>query len=183
MSVLAIISTKNGAATKAGLEAASYAAAWARAQGSEAIAIAAGPLSNAEALGATGVARIHHHAEEVTDSGQWAKLATAASESVGAISVVASHESVWPSRSASSSVAVRLTAGLVAGVTELPENGDRSQKRVFLARPWQMWTYQLQSRFTPLHPTLLESLPMAVVQQRRCFSAELGSGKRSRQRF
>ncbi len=93
--------------------------------------IAAGPLSNAEALGATGVARILHHAEEVTDSGQWAKLATAASESVGAISVVASHDPFG--RAVAPRVAVRLTAGLVAGVTELPENGDRSQKRVF----WQ----------------------------------------------
>ena len=50
MSVLAIISTKNGAATKAGLEAASYASAWARSTGDEAVAIIAGPLSNLDAL-------------------------------------------------------------------------------------------------------------------------------------
>ena len=174
MSVLAIISTKNGAATKAGLEAASYAAAWARAQGSEAIAIAAGPLSNAEALGATGVARILHHAEEVTDSGQCAKLATAASESVGAISVVASHDPFG--RAVAPRVAVRLTAGLVAGVTELPENGT-VRKNVFSGKAMADVDVSTSKSVYTITPNAFGITSDGSGATTEVFSAELGVAK------
>jgi electron transfer flavoprotein alpha subunit len=118
MSVLAIVSTKNGAAVKSGLEAASYAAAVAKANGTEAIAIVAGELSNTSELGATGISRILQNAEGVTDSGQWAKLGAAAAESTGATIIVASHDALG--RAVAPRIAVRLNAGLVAGVTELP---------------------------------------------------------------
>lgn len=128
MSVLAIVSTKNGAAAKSGLEAASYAAAVAKANGTEAIAIVAGELSNTSELGATGISRILQNAEGVTDSGQWAKLGAAAAESTGATILVASHDALG--RAVAPRIAVRLNAGLVAGVTELPANGS-VRKNVF----------------------------------------------------
>jgi electron transfer flavoprotein alpha subunit len=128
MSVLAIVSTKNGAAAKSGLEAASYAAAVAKANGTEAVALVAGELSNASDLGGTGVSRILQTAEGITDSGQWAKLGAAAAESTGATVVVTSHDALG--RAVAPRIAVRMNAGLVAGVTELPANGT-VRKNVF----------------------------------------------------
>jgi len=128
MSVLAIVSTKNGTAAKSGLEAASYAAAVAKANGTEAVALVAGELSNASDLGATGVSRILQTAEGITDSGQWAKLGAAAAESTGATVVVASHDALG--RAVAPRIAIRMNAGLVAGVTELPANGS-VRKNVF----------------------------------------------------
>ena len=55
MSVLAIINTQNGSATKSGLEAASYAAGLAAQLGTDAVGIVAGPLSSADAIGTTGI--------------------------------------------------------------------------------------------------------------------------------
>jgi electron transfer flavoprotein alpha subunit len=128
MSILAIISIKNGAPTKSGLEAASYAADCASAQGTSAIALVAGEMNGDGGIGATGISKVLHCSEAYTDSGQWAKLAAAAAEQEGATSVIASHDHFG--RAVAPRVAVRLQAGLVAGVTELPSNGT-VRKNVF----------------------------------------------------
>ncbi|MBO75542.1 MAG: electron transfer flavoprotein subunit alpha [Flavobacteriales bacterium] len=128
MSVLAIINTQNGFATKSGLESASYAAGLAAQIGTDAVSIVAGPLSGTEAIGAAGIARILHHEAAVQDSGQWAKLASAAADSAGATHIVCGHDHFG--RAVAPRVAVRLNAGLVAGVTQLPEGGT-VRKNVF----------------------------------------------------
>lgn len=128
MSVLAIVNTKNGVPTKSGLEAASYAAGLAAQHGTDAVAVVAGELSSTDTLGATGVSRVLHHAGGVSDSGQWAKLAEAAANAVAATHVVSSHDHFG--RAVAPRVAVRLNAGLVAGVTHLPEGGT-VRKNVF----------------------------------------------------
>ena len=83
MSVLAIINTQNGSATKSGLEVASYATGLAAQLGTDAVGIVAGPMSSADAIGATGIKRTLHHEGAVQDSGQWAKLAAAAAVATG----------------------------------------------------------------------------------------------------
>lgn len=128
MSVLAIVSIKNGAPTKSGLEAASYAANYAESQGMTASALVAGEISGDGGLGATGIAKVLHCTEPVTDSGQWAKLTEAAAIQLNASTIVASHDHFG--RAVAPRVAVRLKAGLVAGVTELPAN-DLVRKNVF----------------------------------------------------
>ena len=115
-------------ATKVGLEAASYASALATQMGTEAVAVAAGTLNGDGGLGKTGVGRVLHHADALSDSGQWAKLVAAAASSVSAAAVVASHDHFG--RAVAPRVAVRLNAGLVAGVVELP-NGSSVRKNVF----------------------------------------------------
>ena len=92
MSVLAIISTKNGAPTKSGLEAASYAADCAAAKGISSVALVAGEMIGDGGIGATGINKVLHCSEAYTDSGQWAKLAAAAAEQEGATALVASHD-------------------------------------------------------------------------------------------
>jgi len=128
MSVLAIVSIKNGAPTKSGLEAASYAANYAESQGMSASALVAGEISGDGGLGATGIVKVLHCTEPVTDSGQWAKLTEAAAIQLNASTIVASHDHFG--RAVAPRVAVRLKAGLVAGVTELPAN-DLVRKNVF----------------------------------------------------
>jgi hypothetical protein len=63
MSVLAIVSIKNGAPTKSGLEAASYAANYAASQGMTAAALVAGEISGDGGMGATGIAKVLHCTE------------------------------------------------------------------------------------------------------------------------
>jgi|TARA_B100000768_G_C11284255_1_gene380927 electron transfer flavoprotein alpha subunit len=128
MSVLAIVSIKNGMPTKGGLEAASYAASHAEAQGISAIALVAGDINGDGGLGATGVSHVLQFSEAITDSSQWAKLAAAAAQEHSAIAIVASHDHFG--RAIAPRVAVRLQAGLVAGVTELPTHGS-VRKNVF----------------------------------------------------
>ena len=83
MSILAIINTQNGFATKSGLESASYAAGLAAQIGTDAVSIVAGPLSGTEAIGGAGITRILHHEAAVQDSGQWAKLADSSGHGSG----------------------------------------------------------------------------------------------------
>jgi electron transfer flavoprotein alpha subunit len=128
MTVLAIVNTKNGAPTKSGLEAASYAAGLAAQNGADVVAVVAGALDSADALGAAGVGRVLHHETAVADSGQWAKLAEAAAQATGANRIVCGHDHFG--RAVAPRVAVRLNAGLVAGVTQLPEGGT-VRKNVF----------------------------------------------------
>ena len=84
MSVLAIVPLNNGRPTKGGLEAASYAAAFANDQGLEAVALVAGSIQTDGGLGATGVVRVLQCSDELTDSSQWTRLAAAAAQECGA---------------------------------------------------------------------------------------------------
>ncbi|MGB1075337.1 MAG: electron transfer flavoprotein subunit alpha/FixB family protein [Flavobacteriales bacterium] len=118
MAILSIITTKNGQATKASLEAASYAAAWAESNGTEAAAIVSGQLNGDGGLGATGIQKVLHCAESFSDEGQLARIAASAAESIGALGVVMSHDHLGIA--VAPRVAVRLNAGLVSGVTQLP---------------------------------------------------------------
>ena len=119
MSIVAFIHTQNGQANKSGLEAASFAAAWAKSIGAEAVAVVAGDLQGDGGLGAVGIAKVLHHAVALTDEGQIARLVSAAA--ADAKGVVASHDHMG--RAVAPRVAVRLGAGLVSGVTGLPEGG------------------------------------------------------------
>lgn len=118
MAILSIITTKNGQASKASLEAASYAAAWAESNGTEAAAIVSGQLNGDGGLGATGIQKVLHCAESFSDEGQLARIAASAAESIGALGVVMSHDHLGIA--VAPRVAVRLNAGLVSGVTQLP---------------------------------------------------------------
>lgn len=117
--MIASITLKDGLATKSSLEAASYAVAMAHAAGTEAVAVVHGPLAGDGGLGATGIKRVLHHADALEDAGQIAALIAAASSSTA--SVVLAHDAVG--KAVAPAVAVRLHAGLVSGVTALPQSG------------------------------------------------------------
>ena len=128
MSVLAIVPLNNGRPTKGGLEAASYAAAFAKDQGLEAVALVAGSIKTDGGLGATGVVRVLQCSDQLTDSSQWTRLAAAAALECGAKTVVLTHDHTG--RAIGPRLAVRLNAGMVSGVTALPQAGA-VRKNVF----------------------------------------------------
>ncbi len=118
--MIASIILKDGLATKGSLEAASFAAALAEAAGTEAVAVVHGPLQGDGGLGATGIKKVLHFAEALEDAGQIARLTASASQ--GAAAVVIPHDAVG--KAVAPAVAVHLGAGLISGVTALPQDGS-----------------------------------------------------------
>ena len=124
MNCLAFVPTKSGQATKAGLEAVSYA----KACGATVTALVVGELNGDGGTGVAGASKVLHHQDALVDEGQIARVVTAAAEAEGATLVVAPHDHVG--RAVAPRVAVRMGAGMVPGVTGLLE-GDAVRKNVF----------------------------------------------------
>ena len=124
MNCLAFVPTKNGQATKAGLEAVSYA----KQCGATVTAVMVGALNGDGGAGAAGATKVLHVAAELNDEGQIAKIVSAAAEATGSELVVAPHDHVG--RAVAPRVAVRLGAGMVPGVTGLLE-GSTVKRNVF----------------------------------------------------
>ena len=124
MNCLAFVPTKNGQATKAGLEAVSYATQC----GATVTALMAGELNGDGGAGAAGASKVLHMAEALQDEGQIARVVAAAAESEGVTLVVAPHDHVG--RAVAPRVAVRLGAGMVPGVTGLID-GASVKRNVF----------------------------------------------------
>ena len=124
MNCLAFVPTKSGQATKAGLEAVSYA----KACGATVTALVVGELNGDGGTGFAGASKVLHHQDALGDEGQIARVVAAAAEAEGATLVVAPHDHVG--RAVAPRVAVRLDAGMVPGVTGLLE-GEAVRKNVF----------------------------------------------------
>ena len=122
MKCIAFIQTKGGQATKAGLEAAGFAAAI-----GETVAVVSGELNGDGGLGAVGVGRVLQGPADL-DDGQLGRLVAAAAEQEGAQAVVCAQDHLG--KAVAGRVAVRLNAGLIAGVTAAP-NGDSYTRNVF----------------------------------------------------
>ena len=113
---IAFIQTKGGQASKASLEAAGFAAGI-----GDTVAVVSGDLNGDGGLGAVGVSRVLQGPADLDDS-QIAKLISAAAEKEGATLVVCAQDHLG--KAVAGRVAVRLGAGLVAGVTAAPEGGS-----------------------------------------------------------
>ena len=122
MKCIAFIQTKGGQAAKASLEAAGFAAGI-----GETVAVVAGELNGDGGLGAAGVSRVLQGPSDL-DDGQLARLISAAAEKEGASIVVCAQDHLG--KAVAGRVAVRLGAGLIAGVTAAP-NGDSYTRNVF----------------------------------------------------
>ena len=113
---IAFIQTKGGQASKASLEAAGFAAGI-----GDTVAVVSGELNGDGGLGAVGVSRVLQGPANLDDS-QIAKLIAAAAEKEGATLVVCAQDHLG--KAVAGRVAVRLGAGLIAGVTAAPEGGS-----------------------------------------------------------
>jgi electron transfer flavoprotein alpha subunit len=125
MSLLVYISINGGLATKSGLEAASFASAL---SSGETVAVVAGDLQGDGGLGAVGVSKVLHYSSELVDNSQIARLVESAVTASGATTVLFSGN--LEGGAIAPRVAVRLGAGYVPGVTELPK-GDAYTRNVF----------------------------------------------------
>lgn len=124
MSVLVYVPIKDGKATKAGLEAASYAVAL----DVGAVAVTAGELTGDAGVGAVGITKVLSYASDLSDNSQIAKLVDAAANSAGASTIVFSAN--LEGGAIAPRVAIRQEAGYVAGATKLPE-GNNYTRNVF----------------------------------------------------
>ena len=119
---IAFIQTKAGQASKASLEAAGFAAGI-----GDTVAVVSGELNGDGGLGVVGVSRVLQGPENLDDS-QIAQLISAAAEKEGATLVVCAQDHLG--KAVAGRVAVRLGAGLIAGVTAAP-NGGSYTRNVF----------------------------------------------------
>ena len=113
---IAFIQTKGGQASKASLEAAGFAAGI-----GDTVAVVSGELNGDGGLGAVGVSRVLQGPGNL-DDGQLAKLIAAAADKEGATLVVCAQDHLG--KAVAGRVAVRLGAGLIAGVTAAPDGGS-----------------------------------------------------------
>ena len=169
MKCIAFIQTKGGVATKAGLEAAGFAAGM-----GDTVAVVSGELNGDGGLGAVGVARVLQ-GEGGLDDGQLAKLVSAAAQQEGANVVVCAQDHLG--KAVAGRVAVRLGAGLIAGVTAAPEGGSYT-RNVFSGKA----TAQVQGTTDTLVVTTTPNaigMPEATggTAAVEAFSADLGAAK------
>lgn len=122
MKCIAFIQTKEGQATKAGLEAAGFAAGM-----GETVAVVSGELNGDGGIGNTGISRVLQGQGQL-DDGQLSRLIAAAAEQEGATVVVCAQDHLG--KAVAGRVAVRMNAGLIAGVTAAPQ-GDSFIRNVF----------------------------------------------------
>lgn len=122
MKCITFIQTKGGSASKAGLEAAGFAAGI-----GETVAVVSGELNGDGGLGAVGVSRVLQGPANLDDA-QLAKLVSAAADKEGANLIVSAQDHLG--KAVAGRVAVRLGAGMIAGVTAAPE-GDSYKRNVF----------------------------------------------------
>ncbi|MCH1581714.1 MAG: electron transfer flavoprotein subunit alpha/FixB family protein [Flavobacteriales bacterium] len=122
MKCIAFIQTKEGQATKASLEAAGFAAGM-----GETVAVVSGELNGDGGIGNTGISRVLQGPGHLDDS-QIGKLIAAAADQEGATVVVCAQDHLG--KAVAGRVAVRMNAGLIAGVTAAPQ-GDSYIRNVF----------------------------------------------------
>ncbi|MAC16706.1 MAG: electron transfer flavoprotein subunit alpha [Flavobacteriales bacterium] len=113
---IALIQTKGGHASKASLEAAGFAVGI-----GETVAVVSGELQGDGGLGAVGVSRVLQGPADLDDA-QLAKLVSAAAQQENANLVVCAQDDLG--KAVAGRVAVRLNAGLIAGVTAAPQGGS-----------------------------------------------------------
>lgn len=113
---IAFIQTKRGQANKASLEAAGFAAGI-----GDTVAVVSGELEGDGGLGAVGVSRVLQGPANLDDA-QLAKLVSAAAQQENANLVVCAQDDLG--KAVAGRVAVRLNAGLIAGVTAAPQGGS-----------------------------------------------------------
>lgn len=132
--VLVYTETSNGQIRKAGQEALSYGRQLADKMGTSCVALLLGPVADAAAAGQYGAQQVLHAADEVLrafDAQVYAAAISAVAREQGAMHVVLAHSA--NGKSLAGRLAVRLEAGSVTAVNELPrlEEGFVVRKGVF----------------------------------------------------
>ena len=146
MSVLVFAENFKGTIKKSALEAVHYGHKLAAQMGSECHAVTVGTISNIDDLGKYGASKIHQIASDAAvdfDSQQFSKSIGAFAQKVGAKVVIMSHSA--QGKSLAGRLSIRLDAGLVTAVNQLPDtsNGFQVTKSLFSGKA--ISTYQMNS--------------------------------------
>ena len=171
MSVLVYVQIKDGKATKAGLEAASYANAI---SGGSATAVVAGSIEADGGIGYVGISNVLAYSEALVDNSQIAKLVEAAASKVGANTVVFSAN--LEGCAVAPRVAIRMNAGYVAGVTGEPE-GDNYPRNVFSGKAKAYISVTADKTVVSITPNAFGIKEVGGFAAIEAFSAEVGEAK------
>ncbi len=171
MSVLVYVPIKEGKATKAGLEAASYANAI---SGGSATAVVTGNLDGDGGIGSVGIGKVLAFSESLVDNSQIAKLVDAAASEVGANTVVFTAN--LEGGAVAPRVAIRLNAGYVAGVTGEPE-GSNFPRNVFSGKAKALVNVSTDKTVVSVTPNAFGIKEVGGSALVDSFSADVGESK------
>ncbi len=171
MSVLVYVPIKEGKATKAGLEAASYANAI---SGGSATAVVTGNLDGDGGIGSVGIGKVLAFSESLVDNSQIAKLVDAAASEVGANTVVFTAN--LEGGAVAPRVAIRLNAGYVAGVTGEPE-GSNFPRNVFSGKAKALVNVSTDKTVVSVTPNAFGIKEVGGSASVDSFSADVGESK------
>lgn len=158
MSVLIFIDHSEDKIKKTSLEALSYGAALAKQTGVSAEGILLGTVSDdLRALGKYGIQKIHTVKQESLnglDAEQYIRIIATIAESSGATVIILSHTNTG--RAIAPGLSVRLKAGLVTGVTALPDtvNGFLVKKNVFSGKAFCTVSIKTAIKIISLSPNV-----------------------------
>ena len=171
MSVLVYVPIKEGKATKAGLEAASYASAI---SGGSATAVVTGNLDGDGGIGSVGIGKVLAFSESLVDNSQIAKLVDAAASEVGANTVVFTAN--LEGGAVAPRVAIRLNAGYVAGVTGEPE-GSNFPRNVFSGKAKALVNVSTDKTVVSVTPNAFGIKEVGGLASVDSFSTDVGEAK------
>lgn len=158
MSVLIFIDHADGVVKKTSLEAISYGAALAKQMGTSAEGILLGTVKDdLTSLGKQGIQKIHQVAQDSLnqlDAEQYIRIITSLAEKNSASVLVLSHTNTG--RAIAPGLSVRLKAGLVTGVTALPDmsKGFSVKKNVFSGKAFCTVSIKTPIRIISLNPNV-----------------------------
>ena len=176
MSVLVFVDHHNGKASKASLEAVGYAKKVADQLGTDVAAITYNGIEGDGGVAGFGASRLHV-ASNITlaDSGQLAKAVQAAAEAEGADLVIFSHDDLG--KAVAPRAAVRLQAGLVTGVTTMPNAELEVSKNVFSGKATAHVSFKTAKKVISILPNAFGMMPSEVSTAVSTFTPEVGAAQ------
>lgn len=176
MSVLVFVDHHNGKASKASLEAVGYAKKVADQLGTDVAAITYNGIEGDGGVAGFGASRLHVASNiTVADSGQLAKAVQAAAEAEGADVVIFSHDDLG--KAVAPRAAVRLQAGLVTGVTTMPNAELEVSKNVFSGKATAHVSFKTAKKVISILPNAFGMMPSEVSTAVSTFTPEVGAAQ------
>jgi electron transfer flavoprotein alpha subunit len=176
MSVLVFVDHHNGKASKASLEAVGYAKKVADQLGTDVAAITYNGIEGDGGVAGFGASRLHVASNiTVADSGQLAKAVQAAAEAEGADVVIFSHDDLG--KAVAPRAAVRLQAGLVTGVTTMPNAELEVSKNVFSGKATAHVSFKTAKKVISILPNAFGMMPSEVSTSVSTFTPEVGAAQ------
>ena len=176
MSVLVFVDHHNGKASKASLEAVGYAKKVADQLGTDVAAITYNGIEGHGGVAGFGASRLHVASNiTVADSGQLAKAVQAAAEAEGADVVIFSHDDLG--KAVAPRAAVRLQAGLVTGVTTMPNAELEVSKNVFSGKATAHVSFKTAKKVISILPNAFGMMPSEVSTSVSTFAPEVGAAQ------